>query len=79
MHAVTAIAYLLLAWYAARNAVIAHDQTSPVLHIPWSVGYGCLATGLALIAVCSLTRIARHVIGREPVRVDLADPGAATV
>ena len=43
IHAVTATVYLLLAWYAFQNAIIAHDQLSPVLRIPWSVGYGCLS------------------------------------
>ena len=77
MGALTAVVYLLLAWYALKNAIIAHDQTTPVLHIPWSVGYGCLAVGLALVAVCSLAAIVRHTVGREEVMVNLADPGAA--
>jgi TRAP-type C4-dicarboxylate transport system permease small subunit len=76
-HAVTATVYLLLAWYALQNAIIAHDQTTPVLRIPWSVGYGCLSLGLALVATCSLTAIVRHTLGGEEVRVNLADPGAA--
>ncbi len=79
IHAVTAAAYLLLAWYAVQNAIIANEQTSPVLHIPWSVGYGCLATGLGLVAICSLAAIVRHTLGGEAVAVNLADPGAATV
>ena len=79
IHAVTAAVYLVLAWYAVENAIIANDQTTPVLHIPWSVGYGCLAAGLALVAVCSITAIVRHTLGHEPVVVNLADPGAATV
>jgi len=76
-YAVTATVYFLLAWYAFKNAIIAHDQTTPVLHIPWSVGYGCLALGLALVAVCSIAAIVRHTIGGEEVTVNLADPGAA--
>jgi hypothetical protein len=47
------------------------------MEIPWSVGYGCLALGLALVATCSLTAIARHALGGEVVKVDLADAGAA--
>ena len=77
IHVVTAIDLLLLAWYALQNAIIAHDQTSPVMEIPWSVGYGCLALGLALVATCSLTAIVRHTLGGEAVKVDLADAGAA--
>ncbi len=77
IHAITAGIYSLLAWYALLNAIIAHDQTTPVLGIPWSVGYGCLSAGLAMVAACSLAAIIRHTIGGEEVRVDLADPGAA--
>ena len=78
IHAVSACAYLLLAWYGAQNAIIAHDQTTPVLHIPWSVGYGCLSLGLALVAICSITAIVRHTAGGEKVAVNLAEPGVAT-
>ena len=77
IHVVTATIYLLLAWFALQNAIIAHDQTSPVMEIPWSVGYGCLALGLALVATCSVTAIVRHTLGGEVVKVDLADGGAA--
>lgn len=77
IHAVTAAAYSLLAWYAYLNAIIAHDQTTPVLGIPWSVGYGCLSLGLLLVAVCSITAIVRLTLGGETVNVDLADAGAA--
>jgi TRAP-type C4-dicarboxylate transport system permease small subunit len=76
IHIVTAVVYLSLAWFALQNAIIAHDQTTPVLNIPWSVGYGCLSLGLALVATCSLTAIVRHTLGGERVEVDLADAGA---
>jgi TRAP-type C4-dicarboxylate transport system permease small subunit len=77
IHIVTAAVYFVLGWYALQNAIIAHDQTTPVLGIPWSVGYGCLALGLALVATCSLTGIVRHTLGGQAVRVDLSDAGAA--
>ncbi len=77
IHAVTAGTYLLLAWYALQNAIIAHDQTTPVLQIPWSVGYGVLTLGLTLVAVSSLTAMIRHGLGAEPVVVNLADAGAS--
>ena len=77
IHAATAAAYLLLAWYALQNAIIAHDQTTPVLRIPWSVGYGCLSAGLALVGVCAITALILHTVGREEVVVNLADPRAA--
>ncbi len=73
VHATTAATYTLLAYYAVENAIIANDQTTPVLRIPWSVGYGCLATGLALIALCSVTTIVRITLGREPVVVGHAE------
>lgn len=76
-HVATAAVYFLLAWYALQNAIIAHDQTTPVLRIPWSVGYGCLAAGLALVGACSLAAIVRYTVGHEEVAVNLADPGAA--
>jgi TRAP-type transport system small permease protein len=77
IHALTATVYFLLGYYAFENAIIAHDQVSPVLRIPWSVGYGCLSAGLTLVAACSAIAILRHTAGGEPVHVDLADPGAA--
>lgn len=77
INAVIAATYAQLAWYAALNAIIAHDQHTPVLGIPYSVGYGCLSLGLALVALCSVLAIVRHTLGSESVRVDLADPGAA--
>jgi TRAP-type transport system small permease protein len=77
INAVTAGVYLLLAWYALQNAIIAHDQTTPVLGIPWSVGYGCLGLGLALVAVCSILAIVRQALSGETPAVNLAGPGAA--
>lgn len=77
INTVIAAAYGQLSWYAALNAIVAHDQRTPVLGIPWSVGYGCLSLGLALVALCSVLAIVRHTLGSERVRVDLADPGAA--
>jgi TRAP-type C4-dicarboxylate transport system permease small subunit len=78
IHTITAVTYALLSSYAFENAVIAHDQTTPVLHIPWSVGYGCLSIGLALVAASSLTAIVRLTLGQEQIKVDLADPGVST-
>ena len=79
IHGVTAFSFLLLAWYGVLNAIVAHDQTSPVLEIPRSVGYGCIAIGLALVAVCSLAAIVRHSLGGEEVTVNLADAGPGVV
>jgi TRAP-type transport system small permease protein len=79
IHGVTIFAFTLLAWYAFRNALVAHDQTTPVLEIPWSVGYGCLSMGLAMVAVCSVVAIVRFTLGGEPIKVDLADAGPGVV
>ena len=79
IHGVTAAAYLYLASFAYRNALIAHDELSTVLQVPGSVGYGCLAAGLALVGVCSLTAIVRHTLGNEQVTVNLADAGPGVV
>jgi TRAP-type transport system small permease protein len=77
IHVGTATVYLLLSWYACQNAIIAHDQTTPVLGIPWSVGYGFLSLGLALVAVCSITAVVRVLLGHDEVKVDLAEPGVS--
>ena len=79
IHAVTAFTFMVLAWYALQNAILAHDQTTPVLQIPWSVGYGCLSIGLALVALCSLASIVRFTLGGVEVRVNLADAGPGVV
>ena len=79
IHSVTAAAYLYLSSFAYRNALIAHDELSTVLQVPGSVGYGCLAAGLALVGVCSLTAIVRHTLGNEQVTVNLADAGPGVV
>ena len=79
IHGVSAFAFALLAWYAFRNALVAHDQTTPVLQIPWSVGYGCLSVGLAMVAVCSVATIIRFGLGGATIKVDLADAGPGVV
>jgi len=79
IHAVTASVYLYLSTYAYRNAIIAHEELSTTLQVPGSLGYGCLATGLALVGVCSVCAIVRHTLGREKVVVNLADAGPGVV
>jgi len=79
IHAVTAFAFLLLAWYGVLNAIVAHDQTSPVLEIPRSAGYGSIAIGLALVAVCSLAAMVRFALGGDEIVVNLADAGPGVV
>jgi TRAP-type C4-dicarboxylate transport system permease small subunit len=70
VHAATAAVYLLLAWYTYQNALIAHDQLTPVLDIPYSVGYGILAVGLLLVSLSSLTAIVSLTLGGAEVPVE---------
>ena len=79
IHVVTAAVYLYLTWFAFQNALIAHAEQSTILRVPGSVGYGSLATGLALVGIYSLAAIVRHTLGHEKVVVNLTDsgPGAA--
>ncbi len=79
IHAVTASVYLYLSTYAYRNAIIAHEELSTTLKVPGSLGYGCLATGLALVGVCSLTAIVRHTLGKEKVVINLAEAAPGVV
>lgn len=79
IHSVTATVYLYLAWYAYLNALIAHDELSTTLEVPGSVGYGCLAIGLLLVGLCSVTAFIRHTLGGEKVFINLADAGPGVV
>jgi TRAP-type C4-dicarboxylate transport system permease small subunit len=79
IHATTVVVYLLLAWYTYQNAVIAHDQHTPVLGIPYSVGYGILATGLLLISLSSVVAIVKLTIGGEAVPLEVAESGGGAV
>lgn len=78
INAITFVVYGTLGWYAAENAIIAHDQTTPVLGIPWSVGYGCLSAGLMLVALCSFLHIPQIIATGDEPKIDLAEPGAAS-
>ncbi len=78
INAVTAVVYGLLSRYAFENALIAHTQTTPVLRIPWSVGYGALSLALGLVALCGVTAIIRHLAGGEGVATVQADPEATS-
>ena len=77
IHAATIAVYGLLAWYTYQNALIAHDQQTPVLGIPYSVGYGILAAGLLLIALSSLVGIVKLTLGGEAVPLEAADLGGS--
>jgi TRAP-type C4-dicarboxylate transport system permease small subunit len=79
IHVVTATVYLYLSTYAYRNAIIAHEELSTTLQVPGSLGYGCLATGLALVGVCSLCAVVRLTLGNEKVVINLADAGPGVV
>lgn len=75
IHAVTVAVYLLLAWYAYQNALIAHDQLTPLLGIPYSVGYGSLAIGLGMVGVSSLVAIINLTLGGAEVQVESVEIG----
>ena len=72
IHVATLAVYLLLAWYTGQNALIAHDQHTPVLEIPYSVGYGILAVGLILISLSSLVAIVKLTVGGDAVPLEAA-------
>lgn len=77
IHVATIAVYTVLAWYTYQNAVIAHDQHTPVLGIPYSVGYGILAAGLLLIALSSLVGIVKLTARGEEVPLEAADLGGS--
>ncbi|MDO8719176.1 MAG: TRAP transporter small permease [Polaromonas sp.] len=72
IHALSAVVFLMLAWYSVENTLIAHDEQSTILHVPGSVGYSALLLAFLLIGVSSLTALLRFGVGREEVLVDLA-------
>jgi TRAP-type C4-dicarboxylate transport system permease small subunit len=79
IHAATLAVYLFLAWYTWQNALIAHDQRTPVLDIPYSVGYGILAVGLVLISLSSLVAMVKLTWGGDEVPLEAAElDGGAT-
>jgi TRAP-type C4-dicarboxylate transport system permease small subunit len=73
IHLATVAVYLLLAWYTYQNALIAHDQHTPVLGIPYSVGYGMLAIGLLLVGLSSIAAIINLTAGGQPVPLEATD------
>ncbi len=48
------VLYATLALATWRMLDIVHDEKSPILQIPGSVTYGCVMTGMALLAVLAL-------------------------
>jgi hypothetical protein len=44
---------------AVPVAQIAHDEKTPILHVPGSVSVGCLALGFGVLAVVTLCRLPR--------------------
>ncbi|RYX97337.1 MAG: TRAP transporter small permease subunit [Comamonadaceae bacterium] len=79
IHALSAVTFMMLAWYAVENTIIAHDEASTILRVPGSVGYSALVLTFLLIGISSLTALVRIGIGHEGVIVDLAaDNGGIT-
>ena len=56
---VVAALYGSLAWLALPVAQIAHDETTPILHVPGSLSVGCLVLGFGLLAIVTLCRLPR--------------------
>lgn len=46
--------YATLAWRTLDMLAIVHDEKSPILHIPGSVTYACVMTGMAMLALLAL-------------------------
>ncbi|CAN5806583.1 hypothetical protein BH11PSE8_BH11PSE8_21980 [soil metagenome] len=51
--------YATLSWATFRMLDIVHDETSPILHVPGSVTYGCVMGGMVLMAILALQSAAR--------------------
>ena len=73
IHAVSAVVFLMLAWYSVENTLIAHDEKSTILRVPGSVGYSALLIAFLLVGVSSVTALLRIGVGDEPVLVDMAE------
>ena len=56
---IVAAMYGSLAWMAVPVAHIAHDEKTPILHVPGSVSVGALALGFGVLAVVTLCRLPR--------------------
>lgn len=54
---IVAAMYGTLAWLALPVAEIAHDEKTPILHVPGSVSVGCLVLGFAVLALVTLCRL----------------------
>ena len=46
--------HFTLAWSTYRILPLAHEERSPILHVPGSVTYGCVMAGLLLLALFAL-------------------------
>lgn len=79
IHALSAVVFLMLAWYSVENTLIAHDEKSTILRVPGSVGYSALLLAFLLIGVSSLTAMLRIGIGHEEVIVDMAADNGGVV
>ena len=62
--------YASLAWLAWPVAQIAHDEHTPILHVPGSVSVGCLVLGFALLSVVTVCRLPKLWAAHEPASAD---------
>jgi TRAP-type transport system small permease protein len=61
--------YATLSWATFRMLDIVRDETSPILHVPGSVTYGCVMVGMLLMAILALqsaVRATRPLPQRDP-------------
>jgi TRAP-type C4-dicarboxylate transport system permease small subunit len=63
--------YATLSWATFRMLDIVQDETSPILHVPGSVTYGCVMVGMLLMAILALQSALKAA---RP--LPLRDPGA---
>lgn len=67
--------YATLATATFRMLEIVHDEKSPMLQIPGSLTYGCVMTGMALLALLALQSAWRSWNAEPPISRDPeADP-----
>lgn len=60
---VVAAMYLVLSGSTYKMLEIVHDEKSPILQVPGSVTYGCMAGGMVVLAVLALMSAWRAVWG----------------
>lgn len=71
--------YLLLTWHTWNLLEIVADERSPILGVPGSVTYGCMAGGMLMLALLALQSAWRSVRGLSAVPLPATEAEAAAV